>query len=517
MTKIVTVQEMTRIEMLAYEDGEDEALFMENAGAGIANRLDAEAQKRAWGKEITLLCGKGNNAGDAYVAGATLLEKGYQIQALQIIPIDSCSELSQKQYKRFVKMGGKLITPEEPLRGVLLDGIFGTGFHGEIKEPYASVIDKANASGLPIVAIDTPSGLNGSNGEMATSTIMATLTIYLGLPKLGYFLLDGWNAVGELVAVDFGLSDKHIGMGISDFALMKKETLCSFLPSITRNRHKYEAGYVVGLAGSKGMAGAATLSSYAALCSGAGIVRLLHPEEITAELATTPCEIIKQAYTTNKEESEEEEAVGPHDLMQQAYEKKHQNKLITALNKASGTFIGPGIGCDEEQKVLLQSLLPNLSSPLVLDADALNILARNRIKLPSQVVMTPHIGEMHRLLKLNEKAPLSLDFLKVCARYSKEKNITLVLKGAPTVIFSPDKTPLICPFGTPGMATAGSGDVLCGIIASLLAQGLTPFKAACLGVYLHALAAECATKEKTLFCLTASDIIFSLPSAFKTL
>jgi hydroxyethylthiazole kinase-like uncharacterized protein yjeF len=498
--KVITAKEMSRIEKLAIEDGASDSDFMDTAGAGIAEIIDFDIKQQNYKKELTLLCGKGNNAGDAYVVGNILLSRGYTVTALHLAPLVTSSPLCQKHQKIFLEKGGLFIQVNNesdltmPKDGVFIDGMFGTGFKGEVKGTFAAAMAIANDSKLPTYAIDIPSGINGDNGETGGITINATKTIFLGLPKTGFFLNDGWRYVGKLHGVDFGLEQKYIEKAKEDFFLLNKREVQNYLPKIIRNRHKYQAGYVVALAGSPGMPGAAILSTFASMRSGAGIVRLFHPEGMEAELSNSPSEIIKEAY--NKDSYEQ---------------------ILATLNTSTASLIGPGLGRSELSKELIESILPKLIKPCVLDADALNILSESNIELPGNIIMTPHIGEMHRLLHLKEKMPLDHRFLDLCSHYAKENKVTLVLKGSPTFIFQSDKEPLINPYGDPGMATAGSGDVLSGIIAGLLSQGMILHQAACLGTYLHSMSGEFAAKELSSSCVVAHDLIDYLPQVFKSL
>jgi ADP-dependent NAD(P)H-hydrate dehydratase / NAD(P)H-hydrate epimerase len=498
--KVVSSKQMAYIESLAYRDGALESDFMEEAGSGVALVVQDFTERNQLDHHVLLLCGKGNNGGDAYVAGVHLLHLDYEVQAIQLAPINTCSELCQKNYHRFLLDGGRVqeVSSEEefhfPSSGVIIDGIFGTGFHGEVPEPFASIIRKANESKLPIIAVDIPSGLNGETGKLGGEAVRAAETAFLTLPKTGFFLLDGWNHVGKLRYVDFGLSREYIDESESDFIMLTNELLKPILPPIVRNRHKYQRGFVVGLGGSPGMPGASLMSSAAALRGGAGIVKLLHPRGMEAELASSQVELIKIPYD-------------PADIA----------PMIDMLNKASGVFIGPGMGLGVTAKTLLRQLLPNVHKPCVLDADALTILSEENIPFPEHTILTPHMGEMLRLLKMQGPQPLNKDFLQICQSYAENKRVTLILKGGPTFVFHPDEPITINPAGDPGMATAGSGDVLTGLLSALLAQGLTTHQAACLGVYIHGLAGECAAFEMTSYCVNASDILYYFPEGFRLL
>lgn len=501
--KIVSSQQMQHLEAQAFRDGASQSDFMEEAGSGIALVVHDYIESKNLDHAICLMCGKGNNAGDAYVAGIHLLHLDYDVIAYQLWPIDDCSTLCRANYQRFLEEGGRVMqigSADElivPAKGLLVDGILGTGFSGTITEPYASIIWHMNNSGLPIIAIDIPSGLNGTTGKAQDNemSIIATETAFLGLPKTGFFLQDGWNSVGKLRYVDFGLPKPYIDESEADLQMLTKEIVIPLLPEMSRNRHKYEAGYIIGIAGSPGMPGAAILAASAALKSGAGIVKMLHPKGMEVELSSSPPELIKVPYDENGVE-----------------------EIAEFVNKASSIYIGPGLGREPATFAFLRQLLPLVKTACVIDADALDFLASPEgrlLSLPAQTILTPHRGEMQRLLGSAAKAPpITLDYLKQCQAFAAHKMATIVLKGGPTFIFHPDEPIYVCGRGDPGMATAGSGDVFTGLIAGLLGQKIAPLHAAMLGSYIHGLAGEYAAAEITPYCMTAGDILYHFPEGF---
>lgn len=496
--KVVTPKQMSEIESEAYKGGSLEKDFMEEAGSGVALVVHDYVEKNSLEKQVILLCGKGNNAGDAYVAGYHLIFFDYDVIALQTFPLEECTPLCKENQKRFVDAGGtfrEIHHADEmdlPEGGVIVDGLFGTGFRGKIESPIDEIIEAANQSRLPIIAIDIPSGLNGETGRAENVVITANETAFLGLPKTGFFLNEGWNLVGKLNYVDFGLPDQYVEKIKTPLDMLETENMRKLLPPITRNRHKYQAGYVVGWAGSPGMPGAALLSCYAALGAGAGIVRLLHLEGMQTEIGAAPYELLRMSYNE-------------HDT----------DKIIDEINHSSACFLGPGLGSSPSIRHLLEEVIPHIEKPCVLDADALNFMAENTIPFPKDCILTPHLGEMRRLLNSDRLDPVGNDTLDLCQDFADHNKVTLVLKGAPTFIFHEGEPIVVNPNGDPGMATAGCGDVLTGIITSLLAQGLAPYDAAVLGVYLHSMAGEFAAREMTSYCMIASDIIDHLSDAFK--
>lgn len=493
--KIVTPKEMTAIESEAYKEGASKEVFMETAGKGVAEWADLFLQKNKQLNTVILLCGKGNNSGDGYVAGRYLLEWGYTVKAHQLVPINTTSPLCQINNQRFIEAGGEISETPSLLFGsstLIIDALFGTGFHGVAREPYATTIHQANQSRSPIIAIDIPSGLCGETGKVEGKAIKATETIMLGLPKQGFFLHKGWDHVGKLRYVDFGLPEKQVATAHASMHLVRGEDVTPWLPPLKRSRHKYEAGAVIGIAGSATMPGAAILSSYAAIRSGAGIVKLQYPEGMEHALSSMPPEIIKIPYND-------------------------PDAVIEALNKSTAAFIGPGIGKDDNVFNFLKAILSNIAVPCVIDADALNGIAEKALPVPKNAILTPHVGEMSRLLKGKHPSPGTEEFLYICQEYVETHNVTLILKGGPSFIFHPNTPITVNETGDPGMATAGSGDVLTGLLAALLAQKVSPYKAALLGTYLHGLAGEYAADALTSYSMTASHIIGHLTSAFKHL
>lgn len=498
--KIISSHEMAALEQKAYQRGAAEQNFMEEVGRQVALLVNQFCQDRGLNNQVTLLCSKGNNSGDAYVAGCYLLELGCSVIAYSTDSLHKSSPLCQMNRTRFENSGGKVQPFNEGdrisfLKGVIVDGLFGTGFHGEIQEPYQSLIQQANVSGLPILAIDIPSGLNGNTGEVKGEAIRATQTLFLEFPKKGFFLREGWPYTGELRHISFGLSREIVREVDSKWHLLQSSQMRELIPVIRRNWHKYSRGHVVGLAGSSGMMGAAFLSSLAALRTGAGIVHLLHPFGVEADLSSS-YEIVKIGYSL-------EEPSIP--------------LLLEWLNRADALFVGPGLGRQPTIQKLFREIISQVNSPSVIDADPLHWISQENLKLPPKTILTPHLGESAKLFGVEVPSAVDEEYLKKCLDFAHKREVILVLKGAPTFICHPEGFVEVNPFGDPGMATAGSGDVLTGIIASLLAQGVAFQRAASLGVYLHGISGEIAAVEKTSHCIIASDLIAALPKVFKSI
>jgi hydroxyethylthiazole kinase-like uncharacterized protein yjeF len=469
--RVVTAEEMRRIEEMAYAQGHLETEFMDKAGVAIANAAQHSIAERHLEKQVTLLVGKGNNGGDALTAGIQLLARGFSVHAYHPFPLDHCSPLCQQRAKQFEQAGGK--TTQE-MSGILLDGLVGTGFRGKVDGILEKSILKANQSGQPILAIDIPSGVHGTTGEVGLTAIRADMTIALGLPKLGLFIDQGWDYMGKLVVADFGLPSRFVEQAKTEAYLIDEKKL--FLPAIKASRHKYETGYLLAIAGSFSMPGAAALACMGALRAGAGIVRLFHAPDM--ETLSLPWEVMREAF----------------DL----------KRILKESERAACVVMGPGLGRSRSVKRLLSRLLPQLSLPVVLDADALFFLPM--CTLPKKCILTPHRQEMHHLLK---ESPT----IQNCQAYVDQNGATVVLKGGPSMVFHPKTRPLIVTHGSPGMAKAGTGDVLTGVIGALLAQKCDLRTAAALGAVLHGLAGEIMAAEKTAYGGVASDLLHTLPRA----
>ena len=462
--KVVSTSEMARV-----EKGGDHISYMMQAGRKVALAAIDYIRIFDLPNKVTLLVGKGNNGGDAYTAGLALLGKDFEVAAIPLY--EEVSPLNKKFRDEFRKKGGRFT---EEMDGLLIDGLLGTGFKGKLENKIRKCIQEANDSDCPIIAIDIPSGLNGSTGVVHDIAIQAKETVMLGLAKIGLFIEDGWKYVGNLLIGDFGLPKE---------AIAEAEAICYIpkrleLPEIERVRHKYEAGYVVGYAGSTIFKGAPKMAGLAALEAGAGIVRVFHPGEI----GDTPLELIAVKWNA---------------------------KLFKeVLKKAKAVFIGSGLG---DCKKWLTTYLKEIKQPCVVDADAL----QKGVNYPQKAVLTPHRGEALRLFGL--KAASEEDLFAKAIRFCNEKKVTVVLKGAPTFIFGPNHKPVIIPRGDPGMASAGTGDVLTGVIAGIMAQGCSPYESAMIGVTLHAISGEFAAQDRTSYCMTATDLLAYLPDAFDVL
>lgn len=460
--------------------------LMNRAAHEIVLRIEHGFKEVAIAKEVFILAGKGNNGGDGYTVGISLLKKGFVVTALDLFPEQKKSDLCAKKKSEFEKAGGRFAT-QIPHRGVIVDAIFGSGFQGTVTMPthIQEVIKQVNAQRLPVLSIDVPSGLDAATGH-ATVAIQAKITIAIEFPKIGFFLRQGINHVGQMLLAPIGLESQKK----AEFVCLEHADAVQYVPRIIRDRHKYEAGHVVGIAGSSGMVGAAIMASTAAIKSGAGIVHLVHDAAISAEFGGCPWEIVRIPTS--------------QDALQRPKE---------LIAKCSSVFIGPGAGTSPLMEALWDVYT---HKPLVIDADGLQLYDKKRHDAPpTNAILTPHRGEMAKLLHKPTPKEMTEEFIAEVKQFSTQNNVHIILKGAATFIFSPNYPTTIMPYSDPGMATAGSGDVLTGIVASLLAQGTPTHHAALLGTYLHGTAGLIAANDETPYCLTATSLIKYLPQSFR--
>lgn len=492
MKKVILAKEMARIEQLAYKNGYSEEEFMRNAAEKIAEEIQKIVGQLHIQPKIGFLIGKGNNGGDGLLAAKILSEGGFHITAYCFAKSSQSSALNQKMRQELEKAYVSCIDVNTPTdfklkeEELFIDGIFGTGFQGDLPAIILSVLEQIEEHSIPIISIDIPSGINGNEGKKKAA-VTALKTLFLGTAKWGCFFGDAFNHIGEYEILNFGLPNEYLEKAEAMAFLFSLEDAKKLLPAMKRTRHKYQAGYVIGIGGSQSMPGAPILASMGALRIGAGILRLFHPREM--DISYPSIEIIKEPYS-------------------------NQERFLEEQKRAQALFIGPGMGRDKTALELLQSLFALLDKPVVIDADALYLIAKYQLKLPNNAILTPHQKEMERLL---HSASSSTVFFEDVQNYANEKKCIIVLKGAPTRIFFEAKPSIIISQGDPGMATAGSGDVLTGVIAGFLAQGLTPEHASLLGVFVHGLAGKLAATELTSYSLIASDILQYLPKAMAAL
>jgi NAD(P)H-hydrate epimerase len=446
-----------------------------------AARATWRALVRQWptANELSVLAGHGNNAGDGYLVAVLARRAGWSVRVLAVADPQGLQGDAALAHAEAVSEGVAIeswgVRPE--LRGIVLDALLGTGLTGEVREPYASVIAAINTSGLPVAAVDIPSGLCADTGRVLGCAVRADLTVtFIGL-KTGLFTGDAADVVGELVFNDLH-ADPQLLEGAPTSARRLTAGNLPRLAARAPTSHKGRFGHVLLIGGDRGLGGAILLSAQSALRSGAGMVSVAtRSEHVAAALARTPEAMVLGTSSANQ--------------------------LMALLQKVSVLVVGPGLGQAAWGRSLL-SAAANAPLPQVWDADALNLLAEERVSLPEGCVITPHPGEAARLLGIGT-ADVQADRPAAARALSEKYTAVVVLKGAGSLIAHPDGRLALCHQGHPAMATAGLGDVLAGLLGALLAQGMAPFDAACLAVWLHANAGE--QQGKSGRGLAASDLI----------
>ncbi|WP_458725785.1 NAD(P)H-hydrate dehydratase [Pseudomonas mandelii] len=436
---------------------------------------------RQWpsANELTVVAGRGNNAGDGYLVAVLARRAGWHVRVLAAGDPQRLQGDAALAHAEAVSEGiaVQAFTAQSELRGIVLDALLGTGLTGEVREPFASAITAINASGLPVAAVDIPSGLCADTGRILGTAVRADLTVtYIAL-KVGLFTGDAADVVGELVFNDLQASAESFN-GVDIDARRLTAGNLPRLAGRAPTAHKGKFGHVLLIGGDRGFGGAILLSAQSALRSGAGMVSVAtRSEHVPAALARIPEAMVLGTSSANQ--------------------------LMELLQKVSVLVVGPGLGQAAWGRSLL-SAAANAPLPQVWDADALNLLASNRVSLPKDCVITPHPGEAARLLGIST-AEVQADRPAAAHALSKKYTAVVILKGAGSLIASPDGRLALSHQGHPAMATAGLGDVLAGLVGALLAQGMDAFNAACLAVWLHANAGE--QQGKSGRGLAASDLI----------
>ncbi len=513
--RVATSDEMRRIDTRAIEEaGIPGVVLMENAGRAVADAVK-KLLETGGGRRVCVFAGKGNNGGDGFVAARHLLNSQVRVKAFLLGRAGEVQGDARTNLDVLVRMGvdiEELGTEEDLHRArvavsvsdVVVDAILGTGFRGEVAGFIAQIIETVNESGRPVVAVDVPSGLDATTGAVGASCVRARYTVTFGLPKVGLLLHPGAAYAGELVVADIGLPRAFLADDSLKLNLSMAEELRRWLPARMADSHKGTFGRVFVLAGSQGMAGAAALASLAALRAGAGVVTLGVPRSLQDIMHLKLTEVMTRALPETES--------GSVSLQAQAL-------LDGVLRNVEALAIGPGLSTHSETAQLVRNVIMTTSVPTVVDADGLNAIAQDPGTLRTSkapIVLTPHPGEMGRLTGLPVQE-IKRDRLGAALRASAQWGKVVVLKSARTIIADPSGRAYINPTGNPGMATAGSGDVLTGVVAGLLAQGLGPLEAAVLGVYAHGLAGDIAAARYGETGLIAGDVLDSVPEAFARL
>ncbi len=511
MLKVVTPDEAARLDAKAIREfGIPGVVLMENAALHVADQIQKRCEGNLEGKKAGILCGPGNNGGDGLAVARHLFQRGgipivfimgsrekikgdalINLNILERLPVDitylqSVEEWMEKKAK---------------LRGshLLVDSLFGTGLSRGIEGIGAAIIEWMNASGIPILSVDIPSGVDGKTGAIWGSAVMAEETVTFAYPKVGHYLYPGRDHTGILYVEDISIPPQ-LGRGIQR-EILEDRDIKLFLPPRRSNTHKGSYGKLAVIAGSNGLVGAGAMTAMAALRTGCGLVTLGVPESLLPVYETKLTEIMTFPLP------DEGGSLGPDSM-----DAVHQ-----LLLDKDCLAIGPGLGKKDGIFEILRNILEGYDIPIVIDADGINHICQDMNVLErakGEVILTPHHGEMARLTGRGIEE-ISRNPVETAMEFAARWGITLILKGSTSVIAHRDGRLTLNLTGNPGMATGGSGDVLTGIIAALLCQGLDAYDATRVASYIHGKAGDWSAGIKGEYALTAGDIIEGIPPVLK--
>lgn len=514
--KIVTVSEMRRLEAEADAAGVSYHAMMDDAGHAVAEAHNTRFSPI--GKRVLILAGKGNNGGDGLVAARHLHDAGASVRVYCMQPPDESDPnvISLRQRSIFIADA-----ESDPQRAalkqvlndadVLVDAVFGTGARLPLTGRGAQVLAfvKHQLAALHVrpfvLAVDVPSGVDCDTGQVDACAFPADLTVTFGAAKVGQYQFPAADMLGELIVAPIGWPKALPGLQAVQLELMDRARAQAALPRRSRNAQKYDFGRLVIVAGSRRYVGALYLCTAAALRSGAGLVIAAAPDPLPAQLAP---QLAEATWLPVPGESG-------------VLTTEATAQVASAANGASAVVVGPGLGPAEATRQFLRDFIKSYgATPLLVDADGLRLLAQIPDwpkLLGGPAVLTPHVGEMQALTGL-AKADIQKDRLNVARRFAAKWGQVVLLKGAYTVVAAPDGRAVIEPFATAALAKAGSGDVLSGLIGSLMAQGLDPFEAAAAGAYVHGRCGELAEAELgTDVSVVAGDLVKALPKSLAEL
>jgi NAD(P)H-hydrate epimerase len=510
--RVVTAHTMQEIDRQAIEEqGIPGLTLMENAGQGC---VDAIIQQFGPEGRAVIIAGKGNNGGDGYVIARLLLLNGWQVAVYILaeqgqISGDALTNLEKlsPDIIHFCPLSEQLASKAmETIHraDVIVDAMLGTGLRSDISGVYLNAVELINSSARPVISVDIPSGIHGTTGRILGNAVRAATTVTFACAKLGHVLYPGAEYSGRLLVVDIGIPPRLIE-NASGYDFLNEELIHPILRRRDRQAHKGQFGHCLIIAGSTGKTGAAALSANSAVRAGSGLVTLAVAESLHQILETKTTEVMTVALPDSNSGYLTSNAF-------QAIERQLTGKDAVA--------IGPGLDRRPGTTSLIHTIVESVSIPLVIDADGLNALAEDisvlRRKKSDTIVLTPHPGEMARLLGTSIPDVEAIR-ISVAQEFARNYGVYLVLKGARTIIASPDGTAAINGSGNPGMATGGMGDVLTGIITSLLGQGYCGWDACRLGVFIHGYAADLVVQEKGEIGINATDVQEMLPYAYNTL
>ena len=509
--RVLTAAEMRSFDRAAIEElGVPGLVLMENAAIGVA---DAIGERYPDAVRVGVFCGPGNNGGDGFALARHLLTRGYQVAAFAVgdAPVDG-DAATQRAVCARLDIAVTQVSDAEQLAAALavargfdlaVDALFGTGLSRPLAGLFAEAVEGINALAMPRVAVDLPSGLDASVGAVRGPTVRAHLTVTFAAPKVAHVLPPASDWVGDLAVTDLGVPLELPAGDSPSIVLLELEDAAALLLPRAENAHKGSFGHALILAGGPGKPGAAVLCARAAVRTGAGLVTVATPADVLPQVAAASIESMTVPLPS-----------GPGGLEDDAV-----TAVLAAAQGKDAVAVGPGLGTAAGTAAAVRALLDRCDLPVVLDADGINAFAGRPGELRSRrapTVITPHPGEAARLLGV-PIAEIEGDRLAAARRLAAETGCTVVLKGHPTLIATASGDVSISTTGSVILATGGTGDVLTGMIAGLLAQGYEPLAAAQLGVTLHGLAGDVWRNSHGERGFAAGDLIGTLPAAFAAL
>ena len=513
--RILNAAQMREADRCATEDiGISSLVLMENAGRQVVAAIEAAFEEQLDGR-VAVLCGRGNNGGDGFVVARTLMQRGTDVAVFVVGSIadirgdartnlDILGRLNVTVVEINDEQTWELHFSEISRCSLIVDALFGTGLRTPLAGMLETVVADLNTSGIPIVSIDLPSGLLADSPRVEGACIDATMTVTLAAPKLPLVLPPGEAQAGDVVIADIGIPTEVIdGLDGPRLELMTREDIQSLVEPRASDAHKGDFGHVLLVAGSRGKTGAAHLAAMGALRSGAGLVTVATPASSLPVVASLASELMTEALDEGRDGRVSGKAI--ERVLQ------FQEDVIAC---------GPGLGRGPGVAEFMRALLDRAEVPLVLDADALTVLADDPGRLMGRderdVIITPHPGEMGRLIGISAD-DVQTNRLEVAADFATAHHLYVVLKGYRTVIATPEGHIFVNPTGNAGMATAGTGDVLTGMIAAWLAQLLDAEAACRIAVFLHGAAGDLAAASHGEVALIASDLLAHLGPALTQL
>jgi ADP-dependent NAD(P)H-hydrate dehydratase / NAD(P)H-hydrate epimerase len=508
--RVLNAEQMREADRRTIEDvGIPSLVLMENAGRQVVAALEASFSEALHGR-VAVLCGRGSNGGDGFVVARTLTQRGVDVLVLLLgsvaevrgdarVNLDVLGRIGLTVVEVTDAQAWELHFSEVSRCDLIVDAIFGTGFRGPIEGMLETVVADVNGSGIPVVAVDLPSGLSADTHEPPGDSIEASLTVTLAAPKVPLVLPPAERRAGDLVIADIGIPSAVIDeLEGPRIELLTRETMRPLIEPRPYDAHKGDFGRVLVVAGSAGKTGAAHLAAMAALRSGSGLVTIATPRSCQPVVAAMAPEYMTEAL---------EESSGGVDF----------SALERVLDLAADVVAaGPGLGTSPATSAFIHGLVERSGVPLVLDADALNVFTEDPERLTGRdgvdVIITPHPGEMARLAGVAIE-DVQRDRLEVARQFAMTHRVHVVLKGHRTIVANPDGDAFINITGNPGMATGGTGDVLTGMIAAWFGQLLDAEAACKLGVYLHGLAGDLAEADEGEVSVTAGDLLLRIGDA----